>query len=375
MTCSDVVFSFDTTGSMYTCLREVRRHIINLTTRLFEEIPNIRIGIIAHGDYCDEQSTYLMKFEDLTNNAEKICTFVNSVEDTHGGDFPEAYEYVLHKAQNLSWNSDTLRALVIIGDAYPHEITENPYKLDWRKETDGLKEMGINIYGIQCLDRDNPKCNTFYKQIASKTNGFHLKLHQFSYIRDIILAICFRQESEERLQNYEQEVKTRLGGLTNNMRQIFDTMLNRTSNVHIVDTTIQPPPRTEMLPRDTGTINPCPGAKFQILNVESNCSIKEFVQEMGLIFKTGRGFYEFTKPEKISSKKDIILMKKESGELFEGSGAKTLVGISTDEDNVKKNPSDIEDFRVFIQSTSYNRKLIGGTGFLYEVDGWVIDSP
>ncbi|MDF5714604.1 MAG: hypothetical protein PUP93_12125 [Rhizonema sp. NSF051] len=50
----EVVFSFDTTGSMYPCLTQVRRKIKETVTRLINEITLIRIGIIAHGDYCDE---------------------------------------------------------------------------------------------------------------------------------------------------------------------------------------------------------------------------------------------------------------------------------------------------------------------------------
>ena len=31
-------------------------------------------------------------------------------------------------------------------------------------------------------------------------------------------------------------------------------------------------------------------------------------------------------------------------------------------------PVALDKYRVFVQSTSPNRKLVGGTGFLYEVD-------
>ncbi len=61
----EVVFNFDTTGSMYPCLTQVRRKTKNTVTRLMDEIPIIRIGIIAHGDYCDERSTYVTKRFDL----------------------------------------------------------------------------------------------------------------------------------------------------------------------------------------------------------------------------------------------------------------------------------------------------------------------
>ena len=40
--------------------------------------------------------------------------------------------------------------------------------------------------------------------------------------------------------------------------------------------------------------------------METKCSIKEFILENSLIFKTGRGFYEFTKPEIISHKKEVL---------------------------------------------------------------------
>src|SRR5438309_7055523 len=95
----DVVFSFDTTGSMSSCIQQVRKNIKNITERLFKEISGIRIGIVAHGDYCDEKSTYLMKSIDLTSDMNKIIEFINNVENTDGGDYPEAYEYVLREIQ------------------------------------------------------------------------------------------------------------------------------------------------------------------------------------------------------------------------------------------------------------------------------------
>jgi len=45
----EVVFSFDTTGSMFNCLTQVRKNIQESVKRLFSDIPDIRIGIIAHG--------------------------------------------------------------------------------------------------------------------------------------------------------------------------------------------------------------------------------------------------------------------------------------------------------------------------------------
>jgi hypothetical protein len=151
----DVVFSFDTTGSMYPCLTQVRRHIKSTVTRLAEEIHGIRIGIIAHGDYCDEGRSYVTQTLDLTSNADAICRFVEQVGQTGGGDYPECYELVLHEAQALSWSPKASKALVLIGDDVPHPPAYTPRKLNWRTELDRLTEMGIPVYGVQALNRDH----------------------------------------------------------------------------------------------------------------------------------------------------------------------------------------------------------------------------
>lgn len=71
------------------------------------------------------------------------------MRETGGGDFPECYELVLHDAQSLSWTFDeadnaengarksTMKALVIIGDAPPHEDAPKGWK--WREELDVLQ--------------------------------------------------------------------------------------------------------------------------------------------------------------------------------------------------------------------------------------------
>jgi hypothetical protein len=89
----------------------------------------------------------------------------------------------------------------------------------------------------------------------------------------------------------------------------------------------------------------------------------------GLIFKVGRGFYEFTKTETIQAKKEIILMDRVTGDLFEGSAAREILGLPMDV-AIRIKPSNLEKYVVFVQSTSANRKLIGNTQFLYEVEDW-----
>lgn len=356
----DICISFDTTGSMYPVIGEVRRKTKEFVERIIKDIPNLRLSIVAHGDYCDEKTTYLMKYLDFTNDHQEIINFINNTGNTCGGDYPEAYEYVLNKIQSFSWMNDN-RSFIIIGDAYPHEKHENPHDLDWRKEAEVVGKMGINIYSIQALDSGNAKSYTFYRQISEKTNGYHLHLHQFSHIVDILLAICYKQSGEDQLQNFEQEIQKKEYGMNRGIRNVFDIMFGRkTEKITYVD------PKEDDV--DDGEITPCPPAKYQVLTVDSSMPIKEFVMSKALSFKAGKGFYEFTKSEIIQPNKLVVLMKRDSGDLYEGKKARKLIGLTNESRRYK--PSDLKEYRVFIQSTSYNRKLIAGTGFLYEADDW-----
>jgi predicted DNA-binding WGR domain protein len=346
----EVVFSFDTTGSMYPCLTQVRRHVKSTVTRLFEEVPGIRIGIIAHGDYCDQRSTYVTKHLDLTSDVDAICRFVETVGPTGGGDAPECYELVLHEARTQPWTDDATKALVLIGDDVPHPPAHNPGRLDWRKEAGELTKAGVAVYAVQALNRAHAK--KFYEELARISGGFHVPLDQFSYVTDMVLAVCYRQTGEEQLQRYEEEVKSE-GRMSRGLNKMFSTMLRR-------------PMATTFAEADLRAVPP---GRFQVLEVDKETPIKAFVEENGLGFKKGRGFYEFTKTETIQGYKEIVLLDRATGDLFAGEKAREMIGLSVGE-NARIRPTDLEKYAVFVQSTSVNRVLMGGTRFLYEVEDW-----
>lgn len=346
----EVVFSFDTTGSMYPCLTQVRRKIKETVTRLLDEIPGIRIGIIAHGDYCDAGSTYVTKKFDLSGDLDAICKFVENVEQTGGGDAPECYELVLHEAQSLSWTPTNSKSLVLIGDDIPHAPAQTPQKLNWRKEVEKLADMGVAVYGVQALNRNH--ATAFYKELAEKSGGFHVTLDQFSYITDLFFAVCYQQSSDEQLQAYEEEVKKE-GRMSRGLNKMFNSMMKREATSYFESA-------------DLRTVKP---GRFQVLDVDKDSPIKGFVLENGLNFKTGRGFYEFTKTETIQGYKEIILMERTTGDLFEGEAAREMLGLSAGA-TARIKPNNLEKYVVFVQSTSANRKLMGKTRFLYEVEDW-----
>ena len=114
-------------------------------------------------------------------------------------------------------------------------------------------------------------------------------------------------------------------------------------------------------------LHPCPPTKFQVFVVDDDIGIKDFCESMSIRFAKGRGFYEFIKPEIIQPQKEIVLMDRETGDLYEGEVARRIAGIGRNDERAKIKPGDLPKYRIFIQSTSVNRKLLKNQGFLYEV--------
>jgi len=351
----DVVFSFDTTGSMYPCLAEVRRTIAATVKELFKGIPSLRVGIIAHGDYCDAppRGKYVVKMLDLTSSQNEVIRFVNEVEPTCGGDAPECYELVLAEARRFSWAAGKNKALVMIGDDVPHGPTYpgNTRKLDWRNELDLLQESRIAVYGVQALNRSHAAA--FWAEVAKKTGGFHLKLNQFRHVVDLLKAVCYKQESPEALIEY-QDLVQREGRMNRDVATMFGTLTGKKLEVSFGSS-------------DLKAVAP---GRFQIFEVARDQDIKGFCTDMGATFKVGRGFYEFEKKSvKVQDHKEVILEHKESGDLFTGKHARDLLGLPEHGTaSISPKSAKLKDYNVFIQSTSPNRKLLGGTRFLYEVD-------
>ncbi|XP_074659039.1 uncharacterized protein LOC141911864 [Tubulanus polymorphus] len=221
----EVVFSFDTTGSMYSCLEQVRTKLRETVTRLLRDIPTIRIGIIGHGDYCDDTTAggnkYVVKMKDLTTDVDDLVSFVESVPSTCGGDSPECYEWVLHKAQQLDWGEHSAKALVIIGDACPHNPGYTDLYINWLDELDILKGMDIKVYGVQALSNSHAAC--FYNEMSSRTGGAALALKDFQLITDMFLAVCYNESSPEQLQQYCEEIEQE-GRMNEATKEMFDKL-------------------------------------------------------------------------------------------------------------------------------------------------------
>jgi hypothetical protein len=341
----DLVISFDDTGSMSSVRRQVRSQIKELVDQLFKLIPELRVGIIIHNDYCDRD---LIQRLDLTNDKQKIVEFINRGSSNGGGDAKEAYSYVLHELQSFSWGTSD-KIAVMIGDELPHSKGDRSGGVqemyDWKEESTKLGEVDIPIYAIQALG--NRHAISFYEGMAKLSGGIKLDLSQFSHITDYILGIAHKQNNTlDQFQQSKPEFKTNI------------SLANMFAKLNGVE------PETISVSFETL-------GNFQVVNVTHTVKIKEFVESMGLHYKTGKGYYQFIESEKIQANKEVLFIDKLTGETITNTTwCREQMGLpfGTSGTRSPRNMECARKYDIFIQSNSYTRNLDAGTKFLYELN-------
>jgi hypothetical protein len=110
---------------------------------------------------------------------------------------------------------------------------------------------------------------------------------------------------------------------------------------------------TEVSPRDYSIFRVAKGPAV----------IREFVEAWtGKPYRIGSSYYELVKKEEVQPSKQIAIMNRMTGKVFSGTNARSLLQLPSGYVNVA--PGDHGDWRIFIQSTSVNRKLPSGTDLL-----------
>lgn len=199
----DLIIAFDTTGSMDMYREQVKQHIVTVVKENFTLNPNLRIGIVAFGDYCDMNSAtdfgIAYQYLPLTNEVNSIVSFVNNAKRTSGGDGDEFYELVIRKiTEEVNWNENSNKVVLLIADYTPHpvgysygNIVKNA-QIDWKEEAKKAASKGIKFNTLAIL----PKY-TWYKELSEITNGTYLPFKSAEKTSQLITATLLAEGGEK----------------------------------------------------------------------------------------------------------------------------------------------------------------------------------
>ncbi|MER7047588.1 vWA domain-containing protein [Streptomyces jumonjinensis] len=122
---------------------------------------------------------------------------------------------------------------------------------------------------------------------------------------------------------------------------------------------------TEAVNKDTiqaAGLTPVDPSAFVLILVDRDTAIRNWVVESGHAYRTGGAFYQLSKTEKIQARKQIAVLEKKTDRVYTGPEARALLGLPDVEVRIK--PDHNDDFTIFVQSTSVNRKLVPNTRLL-----------
>lgn len=193
----DIVVAFDTTGSMSSYINQVKDHVETLINDWFKNVPNLRMKIVAFGDYCDMTSKTIFgkayQESELTDDVKKLQKFVKSAQSTSGGDSDEFYELVIKKiVEETPWRGGK-KSILLIADCNPHlpgytyvGIVDKAM-IDWKEEARKAARLGI---AIDTLSIHGDKYS-WYKQLAEMTGGVYLPFKSSKQTGEMISAVAY----------------------------------------------------------------------------------------------------------------------------------------------------------------------------------------
>lgn len=204
----DMVIAFDTTGSMNAYIKAVKLQVKELIPRLFKQNPDLRIGIVAFGDYCDMPSKdrfgKAYQVCELTDNENRLIEFITKTQSTSGGDSDEFYELVIKKiVEETNWREGSTKAVLLIADAEPHRVGYSyndrvvNNQIDWREEAKKAAEKGIKF------DTLTINKTGWYKELSSTTNGVSAPFSTSSKTSQLVEAAALARGGEKTRGLYE----------------------------------------------------------------------------------------------------------------------------------------------------------------------------
>jgi hypothetical protein len=227
----DVVIAFDTTGSMSSYIASVRKHVKDLIGELFKNTPNLRMKIVAFGDYCDMESATVFgrayQETSLTNDENELIDFVNKAKDTGGGDGPEFYELVIKKiTEETPWREGK-KSVLLIADATPHEVGYSYRRIvmnaqiDWREEAKKAASKNIQFDTLR-IDRGTK----WYEELSKITNVICAEFSNSGKVSEVIKAATYARGSVDSFYSSMKEAEKsgdgELIGMYKSMSKLID---------------------------------------------------------------------------------------------------------------------------------------------------------
>ncbi len=204
----EIVFVFDSTGSMDSVLSAAKRRIFRMVEVLNALVPSARIGIVTYRDHGATEQ-YVTRAVPVTHDVYRVMNFMHTIEANGGGDFAEAVLDGLKEATSQRWQSNSRRVVVLIGDAPPHKEDEAAI----RNMLASFARGEATVHTIASAEdrrkrTANPDTKRTFEAIAKTGKGQFSMLEAEDTILTQVLSLAFGPEYRKDLEEIYALVDT-----------------------------------------------------------------------------------------------------------------------------------------------------------------------
>lgn len=190
----EIVFVFDSTGSMTRTIQDTKSTIAQMLTVLRALVPDARIGLVTYRDRGDREQ-FLVRTVPLGLDFWRASNFVQFVTAEGGGDRPEDVRAGLRAAFEQDWRPNARRVVVLAGDAPPHENDLSRLL----NETRSFARNGRSFVHTLVTSPDSAGRDTHeaFGDIASAGKGICQGLGERDRVLQRVLTLAFGREFDQ----------------------------------------------------------------------------------------------------------------------------------------------------------------------------------
>ncbi len=207
----EIIFVFDSTGSMGSILRVTKEKISSLVDALHALVPDARMGIVTYRDTGPGED-YTTRAVPLSHDVYRAINFIEVVRAGGGGDRPEAVSEGLGVAFQQKWESKARRVIILVGDAPPHPRSESKIqskvKLFARKSNSYVHTIVTLPYGEGKVPEDT---QTSFKKISRAGRGETITFDKSDTLLRQMMSLAFGKQYKRNIDEVYRIIADRKG--------------------------------------------------------------------------------------------------------------------------------------------------------------------
>lgn len=202
----EIVFVFDSTGSMTRTIQDTKATIVEMCDVLRALVPDARVGLVTYRDHGPRED-YVVREVPLGHDPWRASNFVQHVTAEGGGDRPEAVSAGLEAAMQQAWRSGGRRVIVLAGDAPTHARELRGLLREVKRFSADSRSFVHTL--VTTPDRAGEDTFTQFERIAERGNGVCELLDNHARVLQRVLTLAFGREFDADVDEVVRSVNRR----------------------------------------------------------------------------------------------------------------------------------------------------------------------